>query len=666
MNAITHTANASAPAHAAAKDFTHDLAPGRWVWTRPLWTMAAIYLLLSMTLRLGLWIFFGVHAAVPVAQLPAILGLGLVNDAIESVYLFIPLSLFLALAPVQRRRRTRRLLAFGVWVMLAGMLFITASEYFFFEEFDSRFNLVAVDYLIYPTEVIGDIHDEYPLVPLLSAFAFLGALGAWRVLAFLQPGRILRTPPRASRLGMLAVHAGLVVAITATWTAESLSVFDNRVSNELTANGPARFVSAFNNNHLDYPTFYRNGDSKEMLGRLAADLAPGGGQFVNLAGGDLTRRFEANPTGLGRLNVVMLVEESLGAEFVGAYGSTRGLTPEFDALAKEGMLFTRAFATGTRTVRGLEALTASLPPIPSESIVKRKGNKDIATLGKVMNGMGYQSSFLYGGHGAFDNMNPYFSGNGFAISDRAQIEHPTFGNAWGVSDEDLLEHALGYFDTAASKGKPFFSVIMSSSNHKPFTFPEGVPGVKPRGGGRRAGVLYADHAIGQFIRGARTRPWFGDTLFIIVADHDARVYGKANVPLNTYEIPLLFYAPGHIKPQRIDTPTSQIDVGPTALGLLGLAYQAPFFGQDVLKWPANVPRTLLFNHNHDVAALRDDKLCILGLRKTVRCEHYERTPGAPSEQTTHFAPAVDDPALIDLATAYYQTAYEQFTQRRYR
>ncbi|MGQ0502726.1 MAG: LTA synthase family protein [Panacagrimonas sp.] len=622
--------------------------------------------MLSAALRLGLWGAFGLTAGVPAVQVPAILALGLVNDAMQAVYLFIPLSLWLALVPVQRRPRSRRVLALGVWLMLVGMLFIAACEYFFFQEFDSRFNLVAVDYLIYPTEVIGDIRDEYPVGTLLSAIAVIATFGTWRLLRHLQGGRLVTSPTPRLRAVTLALHAAALGLITLLWTSDSLSVFHNRVANELAANGPARFVAAFNNNHIDYPAFYRNGDSGEMFDRLTANLAPGGGRFVNLPGGDLTRHFDANPAGLGRLNVVILVEESLGAEFVGAYGSTRKLTPEFDALARQGMLFTRAFATGTRTVRGLEAITASLPPIPSESIVKRKGNEDIATLGKVMNGLGYQSSFLYGGYGAFDDMNPYFGHNGFAISDRTQIENPRFTNPWGVSDEDLFEHALGYFDQAATRGQPFFSVIMSTSNHKPFTFPEGVAGVKPRGGGRRAGVLYADHSIGQFIRAARTRPWFRDTVFVVVADHDARVYGKANVPLNTYEIPLLIYSPAHIKPQRVDTVTSQMDVAPTLLGLLGLEYQAPFFGQDVLKWPAHLPRTILFNHNHDVAALRGDKLCILGLRKTVRCEHYERTPGAPGEDTTHFAPAADDSDLLDLATAYYQTAYEQFTQRRYR
>ncbi|MFA5941334.1 MAG: LTA synthase family protein [Sinimarinibacterium sp.] len=646
-------------------DLADERQPGDWAWLRPLLAMAAVYLLLSAGTRLLLWAAFGRADGVAVSALPVIVGLGAINDFMQALYLLLPLSLFLVLAP-RPTPRARRLLNIGAWLMIAGMLFVGACEYFFFEEFDSRFNLVAVDYLLYPTEVIGDIRDEYPVGSLLVTIAVVAALATWALGSRLHVHAQAVPPRRRHRLLALAGHAGLVVAVTTFWTADALAVFANRVANELTANGPARFFAALNSNHIDYPVFYRSGEPAAMFARVTADLGRGGGEFVNLPGGDLTRRFAANPAGLGRLNVVMLVEESLGAEFVGAYGDTRGLTPEFDRLARDGLLFTRAYATGTRTVRGLEALTASLPPIPSESIVKRAGNEGIATLGKVMNQLGYQSSFLYGGYGAFDNMNHYFGSNGFEILDRSQLPPAQFANIWGVSDDDLLRGAVDYFDARASAGRPFFSVIMSTSNHKPYTFPEGVEGVPARGGGRKAGIRYADHAIGAFIRAAQTRPWFKDTLFVIVADHDARVYGRADIPLNTYEIPLLLYAPAHLKAGRVDTPTSQIDVAPTVLGLLGQAYEAPFFGQDVLAWPKDQPRTLLFNHNHDVAALSGDRLCILGLRKEAHCQRYARLSGAPGAETTHFSALDDDPAVIDLAVAYYQTAYDQFTHRRYR
>lgn len=645
---------------------TSRSALGRFDWLIPLLAVGGLYLAMSAVVRVGLWAVFGMPSHVAASELPGILGLGAVNDLCAIAFGLIPLLLLLLLSPRQRGLRARRLLAVGLWAMILGMLFIAASEYFFFEEFDSRFNLVAVDYLIYPTEVVGGIRDEYPVGPLLTLFAIVALVGTRLLLARLQPLRLRALPSHRQRTGVAVGFIAALVAIAASWHAEALVPFSNRIANELAANGPARFVAAFRNNHIDYEAFYRTGDPARLAARLRDDLAPGGGEFLQPAGDDLTRRFAANPNGLGRLNVVMIVQESLGAEFVGAYGSDRGLTPNIDRLATQSLMFTRAFATGTRTVRGLEALTASLPPIPSESIVKRKGNQDIATWGAVMNRAGYRSSFLYGGYGAFDNMNPYFAGNGYAISDRSEIEQPRFANVWGVSDEDLYDHALTYFDRQSADQQPFFSVVMTTSNHKPFTFPEGVPGVKPRGGGRSAGARYADHALGRFIEAARSHAWFDNTLFVIVADHDARVYGKADIPLNTYEIPLLMYAPRHLKPGRIDTPTSQIDVAPTVLGLLGLEYEAPFFGQNVLNWPQDQPRTLLFNHNHEVAALSGDRLCILGLRKAAHCQQYTRLPGPPTAETTRFEPRADDPAVIELAMAYYQIAYTLFTQHRYR
>lgn len=637
---------------------------------KPLWMMLAVFLGLSAVLRVYLWYRFGVAAGVPAIRLPSIVGLGLINDAIEALYLFVPFALYLALAPTSwhRGKVGRALLHGGVWLMVFGMLFVCASEYFFFEEFDSRFNLVAVDYLIYPTEVIGDIRSEYPVGRLVLIFGALAAvigfalrpgLAAWPMAAQNTSGR--------ARLGLVAALAVLITVAIVAWPADKLSVFHNRVANELAANGPANFFAAFRTNHIDYHAFYRSGNPQQMQKLLVDDLRKGGGEFVGLPNGDLTRRFPARADGLGKMNVVLLSEESLGSEFVGTYGNTRGLTPEFDELARQGILFNHAYSTGTRTVRGLEAFSASFPPIPSESIMKRPGNDDIATWGKVMRGLGYHTSFLYGGFGAFDNMNAYFGGNGFALSDRSDIQHPKFANIWGVSDEDLFHHAIDYFDDRAKDGKPFFSIIMSTSNHKPFTFPAGIDGVKAKGGGRDAGARYADHSIGEFFREARKHAWFDNTIFIIAADHGARAYGKADIPLYSYEIPMLILAPKHIEPRKVDTLTSQIDVAPTVLGLLGLPYQAPFFGQDVLHWPQGESRTLLFNHNHDVALLRDGKLCILGLHQSAECESYVRTPGAPGPATTHFAQLDQaDPGLVDLATAYYQTAYDQFQAHRYR
>jgi len=638
-------------------------SPWRLGRYRILIILLAVYLTIGAGLRVLLWSLFA-SDEVPLSRLLQSLPLGLVNDLIESVYLFLPMTIALWLLP-QRffsgRRRTP-LLLLTVSVVLFTMLYLAGLEYFFFEEFNARFNLVAVDYLIYPTEVIGNIRETYP-VGLISAGL---ALAAILLTAVLWPW--LRDTAQAEpsahgfrRRGLIALaHTAFVVFLVVAVPVNALTPFQNRVANELAANGAASFFVAAKTNQLDYKTYYRTGDDVALWRQLRPELERSGERFVDPVPPNLQRNFPANPQGLGKLNVVVIAEESFGAEFVGVLGNDRGLTPEFDALSQQGLLFTNAYATGTRTVRGLEAISASFPPIPSESIVKRPGNEGIVTWGEVMSGLGYHTSFLYGGYGTFDNMNAYFGGNGFALSDRRDIPDPKFANIWGVSDEDLFAHAIDYYDARAAEGKPFFSIVMSTSNHKPYTFPEGIPGIQSSGGGRSAGVKYADYALGQFFKQARQHPWFANTVFVVVADHGARVYGAAEIPLHSYEIPLLIYAPGLIAPQKNDGLISQIDIAPTVMGLLGLEYDAPFFGVDALR-EHKEPRNLLFNHNHDVALLRDGRLAILGLNKSAQVTRYVRSERPYKRHGGEvFEPQPQDPDLLNLATAYYQLAYELF------
>jgi len=328
------------------------------------------------------------------------------------------------------------------------------------------------------------------------------------------------------------------------------------------------------------------------------------------------------------------------------------------------VLFTNTYASGTRTVRGLEAMSASLPPMPGDSVLKRKGNDAVVTWGEVMQGLGYQTSFLYGGYGYFDNMNAYFAANGFDVNDRNDIADVSFANIWGVADEDLLRHAVQYFDARAAEGKPFFSIVMSTSNHKPYTFPAGIPGVPEKGGGREAGVRYADFAVGQFFREAKKHDWYANTVFVVMADHGARVYGAAEIPLSSYEIPFLVLAPGRIAPRRVDALTAQIDLAPTVLGLLGLPYEAPFFGRDVLHYP-DPHRVLLFNHNQTVALLRDDELALLGLQRHASSVMHRRDASRPPRERDLYQQIPKDLKLVDLATAYYQTAADMYQRHDY-
>ncbi|NOY53268.1 MAG: sulfatase-like hydrolase/transferase [Deltaproteobacteria bacterium] len=629
-------------------------------FSSPFPAIAAVYLTVSLLLRLVLWWSFGRPSGIVPERLPVILGLGAVNDLAELIRLLAPLAFYLFLVPsrIVRTKWHHRLLAGVTYLSLVGMLYISASEYFFFQEFDSRFNLVAVDYLVYPHEVWGNIRASYPVFPFLLA-AFLLALAFYQTV---RPG--LREwflhPPRFAKRSKAFLAYLLVTALFFTgYSDDTFARSSNRVENELTANGISSFFRAFETHELDYHLYYSTLKHDRAFRMIRRQLAGEGGTFTSTTEENLNRAFPPDPAGLGKMNVVVIVEESFGAGFIGAYGDRRGLTPAFDKLAGEGLLFQNTYATGTRTVRGLEAITASFPPIPSVSILRRPGNERIATWGKVMADNGYITSFLYGGYGYFDNMNHFYRSNGFAISDRREIREVTFANIWGVCDEDLFNHALKYFDGPAQQGRPFFSIIMTTSNHKPFTFPKGIPGIPPSGGGRKSGVRYADYALGNFIRRASQHPWFGNTLFVIVADHDARVYGRLLIPVRHYRIPLLMYAPGKLKPKRIPTPTSQIDIAPTVLGLLGLPYNAPFYGCNILKLPAGESHPVFLSHNLDVSLFENNRLTVLGIGA-------KRTTFRYLPEKHRLLPERGNRKMEELTTAYYQTAFELFKSRRYR
>jgi phosphoglycerol transferase MdoB-like AlkP superfamily enzyme len=336
------------------------------------------------------------------------------------------------------------------------------------------------------------------------------------------------------------------------------------------------------------------------------------------------------------------------------YGRPDTLTPNLDALARDSLLFTDLWATGTRTVRGLEALSLSVPPTPGESIVKRDHNENLFSLGEVFRSKGYETQFLYGGYGAFDDMNHFFGRNGYEVHDRTEIPDAAIhhANIWGVADEDLYTMALHRFDAAHAGGKPFFAHVMTTSNPRPYTFPAGR-GPWPQGK-RESAVAYTDWAIGDFLRRARTHPWFRDTLFVITADHCASSSGIAALPAFRYRIPMWIYAPRHVAAGRYTRMTSQIDVAPTVLGLLGMDYDSRFYGVDVFQRPPGHERAFIGTYQL-LGYLRAGRLVQLSPHR--RVDTLRPAYGWDQPQ-----PALaEDPALTLQAIAFYQTAAEAFS-----
>jgi phosphoglycerol transferase MdoB-like AlkP superfamily enzyme len=578
-----------------------------------------------------------------------IYAVGFFFDCVTFSYCAIPVVLIAVILP----DRLFNSKIFRVCAYSAGfaftylMLFNVVAEYTFFDEFATRFNFIAVDYLIYTNEVIRNIRESYPVN------AILGVLLVLSVFAFLPVKKHLsRSFSHTSTIGSrLKVGTAFLLLPLLSFAVVDLSltqISPNNYADELAGNGIYCLFSAFRNNELDFNKFYVNRDNKKVLAHLRDMLQEKNSRFVSKDGPSISRIIQ--PDGAEkRLNIVLVIEESLSAEYLTSFGNTQGITPNLDRLAKESLFFTHMYATGTRTVRGLEALTLSMPPLPGVSIVKRPKNENFISWGSIMKEKGYDNKFIYAGHGYFDNMNYFYEKNGFATVDRTNFakEEITFTNAWGVCDEDLFMKVIKEGDLSYASKKPFFSVVMTTSNHRPFTYPDGKIDI-PSKTGRSGGVKYSDYAIGRLLAEAKKKPWFNDTIFVIIADHCAGSAAKLALPIKNYEIPLLIYAPAIIQPQIVDRMMSQIDVAPTLLGLLNFRYTSAFIGKDILTSDVWKDRAFISTYQK-LGYISDDKLLVLGPMKAADYFSFVRKDGA----TTVLKPQED---LLKDALGYIQGA----------
>ena len=595
-------------------------------------------------------------ANVSVMQVFSLYGVGVVYDVSFLLYASLPLAVYLLLCPrrLWQQHWHKQLLLGVVGVSLFVMLFTAVAEWLFWDEFGVRFNFIAVDYLVYSEEVINNILESYPIYPLLALLAIVAivttVLLRKTVLAALDAPRLGAAPALLSVVGIL-LSAALSSALIGQDAPRGTD--GNAYQRELASNGPFQFFAAFRNNELDYPQFYTTLADPEVARLLRSEISEPNARFIGSDPQDI-RRVIDNPGQPKRLNVVLVTIESLSAKYLGSFGDTRGLTPNLDQLRKQSLSFSNFYATGTRTDRGLEAISLSMPPTPGRSIVKRVGRESgFGSLGQQFSAQGYDSVFLYGGRGYFDNMNAFFGGNGYRIVDQSSVAEADmmFQNAWGMSDEDIYTQTLNVADADHAAGKPFFLQLMTTSNHRPYTYPDGRVDI-PSGDGREGAVKYTDYAIGQFLAQARDKPWFKQTVFIFVADHTAGSAGKEDLPVANYHIPLFIYAPAHVQPREFSDVASQIDLAPTLLGLLNMDYVSTFFGRNVLRNDRAPGRALLGNYQH-LGLFDGSSLAILSPRKNMR--RHDDALGLSHEVVVD---ATD--ALQRRNIAYYQGASHAF------
>jgi phosphoglycerol transferase MdoB-like AlkP superfamily enzyme len=630
----------------------------RYAQTRYLSVLLLSWLLVFFLTRTVLLLAHLADADAGLFDVLRLYGIGLVYDLSFLLYAALPPALYVLLCPKRLWRSKGHTLFLHVLTGLAlfAMLFVAVAEWLFWDEFGVRFNFIAVDYLVYSDEVINNILESYPIYPVLAFLVLLAmaaTVGLRSTLKRALAAPLLQKSAALLYVGALAVAAFAVSAVIGQNF--PLAMGGNVFQRELASNGPFQFFAAFRNNELDYQQFYATLPDPRAAALLRAELSEPIARFVGSDPLDIRRAID-NPGLEQRRNLVLVTIESLSAKYLGSFGDRRGLTPNLDALRDQSLFFSNFYATGTRTDRGLEAITLSIPPTPGRSIVKRIGRESgFASLGQQLEAKGYDSVFAYGGRGYFDNMNAFFGGNGYRIVDQSSVaeDQMHFQNAWGMADEDLYAQALKIADQDHAAGKPFFLQLMTTSNHRPYTYPDGRIDI-PSGRGREGAVKYTDYAIGQFLDRARGKPWFNNTVFVFVADHTAGSAGKEDLPVANYHIPLFILAPGLVVPHEVSTLSSQIDLAPTLLALLNMDYVSTFYGRNVLSDETRPGRALLGNYQH--LGLFDGKdLAILSPRRGMR--RHDDALGLSHETKVDS----EDP-LLRRDIAYYQGASHAFGQ----
>ncbi|UXI03690.1 LTA synthase family protein [Photobacterium sp. TY1-4] len=538
-------------------------------------------------------------------------------------YLFAPALLMVIIATLLHQTRLLRL-PLKIY-LVAGSLLLLFFELItptFILEYDLRPNRLFIDYLIYPKEVFSMLFGGYKL-EMVTTLLVLGLAGKSLVLAY---NRLWRPAVKGTFWSQITLQLLLVclLVLGARGTLghrpinPALVAFSNdHLLNDLSLN--SAYSVAFANkqlkNEMSSADYYGPMDTQTLLSEVRRTLQDSQADYGDPLAP--TKTMHTSPFPQRKKNLVILLQESLGARYVGKLGGLP-LTPNLDQLMDEGWNFTQMYATGTRSVRGIEAVVTGFTPTAARSVVKLgKSQQNFFTLAGFLAQQGYHTQFVYGGESHFDNMKSFFLGNGFQdIVEGADFDKVDFTGSWGASDEDLYDQADKEFTQLQEKGKPFFSLVFTSSNHSPFEYPDGkiTPYDSPKQT-RNNAAKYSDYALGQFIRKAKQSNYWKDTVFVVVADHDSRVHGSSLVPVRHFRIPAVIF--GQDVPHKVENRlASQIDLGPTLLSFIGASGEHPMLGNDFTQpLKADQPRAML-QYDKNFAYLKAGKAIVFQPHKT--------------------------------------------------
>ena len=567
------------------------------------------------------------------------LGVLLLTSSVSFLFVMQPYVFYLLLLPrAKQNSKLDKIITTASFFIFAVSTFCEeAASQIFWEEFSSSFNFIVVDYLIFTHQVLSNLEHAYPIVKILLAIFFASVV--FTLIAYRWLFAQIKAPAFSRRLFQSIIYAIVCILAYLNINVADMEISPNSFNDEIAKEGTFSLFNSLHKNEIEYDKFYLTNPKADNLQILQKIFGGKNITFINPKK-DITRQISSfKPE--KRANVVLVIMRGISSEHLNA--KHKGYIPNLQKLSTQSLYFPNTYATTQSTFGALEAIDLSLPPLPGLSLFGQPSNKPTHGMGAIFKSKGYETKWIYASYGVLDQTDKFLAEGDFEILDRSKWQKGdiSYADLLSASDEDLYNKALSEADKSFAADKPFFSLLLTSSNRYPYSLPDSFTDFPENANRRQKAIIYSDYAIGQFMEKAKNKPWFDNTIFVFVADRASRKSRNPNASLETYKIPMLIYAPKLVKTNRINTEISQIDIAPTILGLLNFSYESRFYGHNVLS-PDYISR-LFFSRWQKIGY------------KTHNAEIH-LIPGKKYTVSPNNLPADKTKKYLDEAIAFYQQA----------
>ena len=352
------------------------------------------------------------------------------------------------------------------------------------------------------------------------------------------------------------------------------------------------------------------------------------------------------------LNVIIIVMESMASEFIGSCGGSKNLTPEFDRIAEQGLLFKRFYSGGGLTRLSLFTIITGLPCLPeTRSFVNKPvSHQSFSGLNAILKPRGYKGLFFTVANTEIGNKRVFFHSNGFGkVIGEADYPEDEILSCYGVPDDVMYNRALTDLNEVK---EPFFAVLLTCSNHPPFIIPNGpFPRVNQSdpNAERFNAFLYADWALGQFFERAIATDWGKNSLFLITGDSGINWYPKLELDPSLFHVPLLLFCPGIIEPGVSERIGGQKDIIATVMNVLGGEWVNNTLSRSLLIDSGN--NCALVVQGESFGFITDDYYLIYGRNRDIRLYDTDTLKSLP--ETADIKGSLLKSAASLLSTTYH-------------